>query len=355
VIGVRALFQRRYAGDDALLRLAGRRFAEAGMPAELYADRPGELAELLGHVPEHPVLPTVHLNRRINLLDPGGTDAVEAFAGSFAGRVAGLVVHDQPDMRDRIGEVAEALRRLGRPRPDQPGRPMVFLEYAARLGHEWFTELATRVAGTELASVCVDVGHVGIEAARRALVRARPDLDVRRLDAHSPELPGAVADVRRATRAALPAVLDLVRAIGPLGKTVHVHLHDGHPLVTGLADHFSFLSRLPVPFAVHGRRSLDPLYGPDGLAELLRGTVEACAPGRASFTLEIHQVEGRLPVDGTDLFRHWPDRTNAERLNYWLAVLADNHLLARTALGGTAAGAAPRGEVAGADGARHPG
>jgi hypothetical protein len=29
---------------------------------------------------------------------------------------------------------------------------------------------------------------------------------------------------------------------------------------------------------------------------------------------------------------HWRDLTNAERMNYWLSVLAENHLLATTLL-----------------------
>ena len=46
--GVRALFQQRLSGDDALLRLAERRFREAGMPAEVYAENrsAGALAAL---------------------------------------------------------------------------------------------------------------------------------------------------------------------------------------------------------------------------------------------------------------------------------------------------------------------
>src|SRR5664279_1715938 len=151
---VRALFQQRVAGDDALLRLANLRFRQGGMPAEVYADNPDHLEHLLGFVPEHRTLPVVHLNRSANLLDVSGRSLVEAFASQFAGRVAGL-------------------------------------------------------------------------------------------------------------------------------------------------------------------------------ADVLRTAVRACPPGSASFTLEIHQVEGRLPLaDATDLFAHWRDLTNAERTNYWLTVLADNHLLA---------------------------
>lgn len=329
-VPVRALFQQRIPGDDALLRLAALRFAEAGMPAEIYADHPDDVERLLRYVPEHEILPVVHLNRRVNLIEPDGLATIDAFASRFAGRVAGLVVHDRPPMRDRVSDVVDALREVGSPRPDQPGRPMVFLEYAVGFEPAWYADLAGRVADVELASVCIDIGHVGIAVARRALATALPDLNLGTLTPRSDRLPEVVSDVRKAARAALPAVVDLIRAVAPPGKTVHMHLHDGHPLISGLADHFSFFTRVPVPFAVDGRRSLDPLYGPVGLATILRTATEAFPPGRTSFTLEIHQAEGRLPIGDTELFHHWRDLTNAERMNYWLAVLADNYLLAHT-------------------------
>jgi hypothetical protein len=58
------------------------------------------------------------------------------------------------------------------------------------------------------------------------------------------------------------------------------------------------------------------------------------AAGReASLTLEIHPAEGRRPLgDASSLFGHWRDRTNAERMNHWLAVLAENALLVTDAL-----------------------
>src|SRR3954447_11297364 len=220
-VPVRALFQQRIAGDDALLRLAARRFAEAGMPAEVYADRPDDLSRLLHYVPAGETLPVVHLNRRVDLLDPAGRATIGAFAERFAGRIAGLVIHDRPAMRDRLPDVVEALRDT-----DRSGRPMLFLEYAVGLGPEWYAKLAERIADVESASVCIDTGHVGIEAARRALGAARPDLDIGALTPRSPLLPEAVADVQSATAAALPAVIDLVNAIGPIGKTLHLHLHD---------------------------------------------------------------------------------------------------------------------------------
>jgi hypothetical protein len=139
--------------------------------------------------------------------------------------------------------------------------------------------------------------------------------------------------VQAAVAAGLTAVLDLTRALAGQGRPMHYHLHDGHPLVRGLADHLGFLTRLPVPFEYGGRRSLDPLYGPTGLAAIVRTAVQACGPEMVSFTLEIHQGVGRLPLgDATPLFRHWRDVTNAERMNSWLEVLAQNATLVRGAL-----------------------
>ena len=41
-----------------------------------------------------------------------------------------------------------------------------------------------------------------------------------------------------------------ITPIGALGKPVHLHLHDGHPLWThspfGISDHLSFLDELPI-------------------------------------------------------------------------------------------------------------
>ena len=75
---------------------------------------------------------------------------------------------------------------------------------------------------------------------------------------------------------ALPTVLELIRRLGAIGKPVHFHLHDGHPLIAGLPDHFSFLTQVPVPFTYEHRRSLAPLYGPAGLASIVTTAVKAC-------------------------------------------------------------------------------
>ncbi len=108
---VRGLFRRQVAGDDALFELAALRFRQAGMPAELYAETVDELTRVLRFVPEHAVLPTVHLPRSLDLLDPAARDVVGSFVTRFSGRIEGVVVHDHPRMRDRLADVVAAPRR----------------------------------------------------------------------------------------------------------------------------------------------------------------------------------------------------------------------------------------------------
>jgi hypothetical protein len=330
---VHALFQPRFAGDNALLELASLRFAQHGLAAELYADTPEQLDGLLRYVPSHPRLPTVHLNRGLNLLHERDRSAVVEFATRFAGRVSGLVVHDHPAMGEQTSSLVTALRELDGRLPRPPRGPMVFLEYAAGLEPGWFVEIAERVKDAEAVSCCIDVGHIGIRQAVAAFARDHPDISLRSLSPGDDRLPAVATAVQQAVRRPVPDVLEMTRAIGRLGKHLHFHLHDGHPLVGGLPDHFTFLTRLPIPFRHDGRQSLDMLYGPAGLAAIVATATDVCGLDQVSFTLEIHQVGGRLPLgDAASLFRHWPDVANAERMNYWLSVLAGNAMLVEDAI-----------------------
>jgi hypothetical protein len=330
---VHALFQRRIEGDDALLRLARLRFAEAGLAAEVYADTPSQLETVLRFVPPESRPPMVHLNRAVNLLRERDRESVEDFASLFRGRVSGFVVHDQREMATKIDDLVAAMRDLESRLTSRPDAPYVFLEYAAGLDTATFVEIARRLRDAERVSVCIDIGHVGIEEARRSFASWHPGLDLLRLTPQDARLPELVGDVQAAVALALPAVLEMTSAVGAIGKPVHFHLHDGHPISPGLSDHFGFLTRVAIPFDYEGRRSLDPMYGPGGLDRIVRAVVRHCAAGQASLTLEIHQAEGRLPLgDAVRLFRHWQDLTNAERMNYWLSVLSENNVLVSSAL-----------------------
>jgi len=325
---VYGLFQRRVAGDDALLELAGFRFTQTGLAAEVYADTPEELEHVLRFVPPHPYLPVVHLNRGVNVLDERGRAVVGTFADRFAGRVAGLVVHDKHEMAAQTDRLLRGMRDLDARLRERPGGPLVFLEYAAGLEPAWFVEVAQRLQDAERVSCCIDIGHVGIRQASARFARSHPGLSLGSLGPQDSRLPDLAADIQDAVGSATRDVLDVIHPVGSLGKHVHFHLHDGHPLIPGLSDHFTFLTRLPVPFRYEGRRSLSMMYGPGGLASIVSAAIQACGPRGMSFTLEIHQVEGRLPLgDASRLFSHWRDTTNAERMNYWLSVLSENALL----------------------------
>ena len=324
-----ALFQQRVDGDDALLRLAGLRFAQMGVAAEVYADTPDHLEYVLQFVPAHARLPMVHLNRSVNVLHARDRALVTEFADRFAGRVGGLVVHDKREMGEQTDRLLAGLHDLNSRLCLRPDGPIVFLEYAAGLDRGWFIEVAERFQDAERVSCCIDVGHVGLRQVAATFGASHPGLDLKKLGPDDYRLPGLVADIQHAVGNALPHVLDVIRSLGRLGKHVHFHLHDGHPLVSGLRDHFSFLTRLPIPFSYQGRRSLDMMYGPGGLASIVATAIDACPSQGVSFTLEIHQVDGRLPLaDAAWLFPHWRDTTNAERMNYWLSVLSENAMLA---------------------------
>jgi hypothetical protein len=327
---VHALFQQRVAGDDALLKLAGLRFAQMGVAAEVYADSPEQLDYVLRFVPPHHRPPMVHLNRGLNVLHERARAVVTDFATRFAGRITGLVVHDRQGMAGHTAELVAAMRDLNAGLEKAPERVMVFLEYAAGFDPGWFVGLAERLRDAERVSSCIDVGHLGIRQASVRFGSRHPGLGLTLADDRLPDL---IGDIQDAVKAALSDVLDVTRSLGQLGKHLHFHLHDGHPLIPGLADHFSFLTRLPIPFSYQGRRSVPTMYGPAGLASIVSTAIAASPPQRASFTIEVHQAEGRLPLaDAEGLFPHWRDTTNAERMNYWLSVLSENAMLVSEAL-----------------------
>jgi hypothetical protein len=325
---VHALFQQRIAGDDALLKLAGLRFAQMGVAAEVYADTPDQLEYVLRFVPAHARLPVVHLNRGVNVLHERGRSAVREFADRFAGRIAGLVVHDQREMEAHTDRLLTGMHELDGRLGERPAGPVVFLEYAAGLDLGWFVQLGEKLEDAERVSCCIDVGHIGIKQACARFWLRHPGLGLGELTTGDYRLPDMVGDVQEAVGGALPDVLDVIRALGRIGKPLHFHLHDGHPLIPGLSDHFSFLTRLPIHFTYQGRRSLSTMYGPDGLAAIVSTAIQASPAQAVSFTIEVHQSEGRLPLaDAAWLFRNWRDTTNAERMNCWLSVLSDNVML----------------------------
>ena len=329
---VLGLFQKRIEGDDCLLALAKRRFEQAGLGAEFYAGNPDELQWLLNFKPANGVPAVAHLSRGINLLEGKGRAQVLEFARRFAGRIHGMVVHDQPELASRPEDYLLAVREMDALLETLPDSPRLFIEFAVGLKPEMFAGFAASIADCGNTSVCVDVGHVGIWQARAAFAARHAGRDVCELKPNHPELSQVVNEVQQATATALPAVRKLIQHLGAIAKPVHFHLHDGHPSSTyspfGVADHLSFLAEIPIPFEHQGRRVLPTLFGSNGLAHIIRMALGSLGDANCTFTLEIHPPEGRRALgDAANLFNHWSDKTNAERMNHWLAVLRENQQL----------------------------
>jgi hypothetical protein len=331
------LFEKRIEGDDCLMTLARRRFLEAGMGAEMHAGSPPELASVMAFRPGEQAPVVVHLPRDLNLADALSRTRIAELAARFAGQISGLVIHDQAAMAARRSDYIEAawimdgqLERIDR-------CPMLFVEYAVGLEPTDFAGFFSAIPDLDRISACIDIGHVGVRAARAAYARNHPGEDICALKLQSPRLPQVIDEVEIAVASAAAAVFDLLEAITTLKKPVHFHLHDAHPLSTvspfGVSDHLSFLTEIPLPFEHRGRRALPPMFGPAGLAKLVAQALEALAPRPVSFTLEIHPTGERLDLgDDAPLFNHWTDKTNAEKMNHWLSVLSQNHRLLQQAM-----------------------
>jgi hypothetical protein len=333
-----ALFQKRIAGDDALLQLAALRFKEAGLGPEFYAETPDELERLLRFKPTPEVPATVHLPRWINLFDENSRRLVLDFANNFKNRIFGLIIHDQGEIAERFDNYLTVLHGIESGLRNIKGSPYLFIEYAAGLGPDLFIELFRAAHNLERVSSCIDIGHLGLWQARHVYSQKYPGKNVCALKPHDPGLPDVIGDVQEAVAAALDEVLRVIREIGNLGKPLHYHLHDAHPLSTfspfGVADHLSFLNKIMLPFEYMGERSLDPMFGPSGLSRIVTESLHLPVADHVSFSLEIHPAEGMLPLgDASYLFHHWQDKGNAERMNSWLSVLRKNHQLVLEACG----------------------
>ncbi len=331
------LFGKHFEGDDSLLALAQLRFRQAGMGAEMYADTPEHLERLM-HFRPSPELPVaLHLPREFNLTDAKARQCIADFAARFAERAQGMIVHDHQDLVHRPEEYLAAAANMNSRLRSIQHAPLLFVEYAASLAPEAFARFFSAIRGLDRISACIDVGHVGIHQARKDYAALHPGEDVCALKAHPSHLPSRMPDIERTVASALPAVLSLTESIAALGKPLHVHLHDGHPLSRlspfGISDHLSFLTEVPLEFEFRGRPSVPLMFGPAGLTQIVAHVLHATGNVPVSFTLEIHPAHGRLALgDAAALFSLWQDKTNAEKMNYWLHTLSENHALLRQAI-----------------------
>jgi hypothetical protein len=335
------LFEKRIEGDDALMELARLRFQQARMGAEMHASTPQHLEELMRFRPSFvkstaeggptthlPVI--VHLPRHFNLLNEEHRKQITDIASAFAGRIYGMVIHDHPELVSRSDDFVRAAQAIESQLAMIRACPILFVEYAAGLEPRMFARFFELIRELPHVSCCIDVGHVGIKQARNTFASMHPGEDICALKGQPTRIPEMISDVETAAGSALRTVLDLIEAFGKIGKPVHFHLHDGHPLSTfspyGVSDHLCFLMEMPLAFEYRGRRSVPLMFGRVGLQQIAKRAIQTIGRERLSFTLEIHPLVGQLALgDATPLFNHWVDKTNAERMNHWLAVLRENH------------------------------
>ncbi|MDH5524621.1 MAG: hypothetical protein OEY01_11610 [Desulfobulbaceae bacterium] len=332
-----ALFQQRIEGDEALLELAARRFKNAGLGPEYYAESPEELAWLL-HFKPWPEAPTiVHLARDINLLTPDGRDRLLGFAQRFNREVSGFILHDRLEMVEKGEDYLAALTEINQRLAELAQPPLLFIEYAVGLAPDLFCAFIESLAQLPQISACLDIGHLGINAIRADFNKTYPGRDVCGFTPNDPLLPDYIEAIQKSVRSAKPAVIQVISRLAKLNKPLHFHLHDGHPLSTlspfGVSDHLSFLQTIPLPVAGKGSKKLGPMFGARGLAAIIKKTLELCDPALLSFSLEIHPTDERAPlVEWPQLFQHWRDKTNAEKQNHWLTTLIKNHQLLQQSL-----------------------
>ena len=330
------LFEQRIAGDDSLLKLAARRFQEAGMGTEMHASSSEQLEWLLGfRLSDAPLV--LHLPRDESLLASHSVERILRFARGFAGRLRGMVLHDERALVSQSEQYLAAARSLNGELEKIAHSPWLLIEYAVGLEPVDFIEFFSTVADLGRVSACIDIGHVGIRAARAAFAARHRGEDVCSLKTQPPHLPTLLPEVEEAVACGVATVLDVVEAICGLHKPVHFHLHDGHPLSTfspfGVSDHLSFFREIPLNFEYQGKPGVAPMFGPEGLARVVKRALDACGAADLSFTLEIHPSGERLALgEAAALFTHWTDKTNAEQMNHWLSVLGQNHALLQRAI-----------------------
>ena len=320
-------------GDEALLRLAQARFSEAGIGGEFYPGSVDHMVELFAYRPD--TLPcTAHLPRGINLLEQAGQSLLIDYTKRAAGQLYAILIHDQTDFENDREKTVNAFRNLNDRLVRIADAPLLFIEFAAGLDPQFFTDLFETTADLKQISPAIDISHVAIHLCKKAYADSHPGEDICELQPDSPQLPAKIEEIQRLVADARKGVLDLTDRLGRLGKPLHFHLHDGHPLSTfsifGVSDHLSFLQSIPIPFVHQETRLLTGIFGIDGLRQLIHTAIKRVPVENLSFMLEVHPQTGRSSLrDHAHLFAHWQDLNHAEQMNYWLDSLLDNVRLVR--------------------------
>ncbi len=324
-----AIFHRYFSGDEALCRLLRAEFEAVALGAEVYPQDADEALALWPLLPRTPARHMVHLPRHWDPLASRDRDQVVGMAAVLAGRARGLVLHDAADWPERAPEFAQAMAEVDGRLRVIPGRPGLFLEYAAGLAPARYAELLESLAHLQTVSAGIDTGHVLIFGSRRHLASRRPGLDAFALSTE--ELVRLGPELATVGREAVEDLLTLVARLVRLGKPLHFHLHDAHLLSRWspfpVRDHRPFGE----PVCVPGAPPLPACLWPAGLKRLVQ-MLRPLPDERLSLTLEIHPSAHmpRLALGPrSGLFAHWTDLTHAEATNAWAHLLVEQAGLLR--------------------------
>lgn len=332
---IMAIFNRMIEGDDALLLLAARRFAEAGIGAEIYPGSPENFASARRFLSDSTIC-TAHLPHALDSSTPDGAERVLAFIDAAAGRLRGMVSHDSRRMAADLSATYETFARLDE-QLRESGGPALYIEYACGLPFEQYLELIGGLERFEFIGSCVDIGHLAIQACRDEYAQAWPDADVCAIKPDHPHLGALLPEIQAAVERAFVRVLVAVYELSARKVPLHIHMHNGHPLSTfspyHVCDHLSFFWTIPLPCEYNGRRSVDGFYDLRRLEKLFGVLRDSGNLSRMNLMLEIHPQPGRRPLEEhSDLFAHWSDLTNAESMNYWLDLICQNAMIVRSLL-----------------------
>src|SRR5690242_16317553 len=170
------LFEQRFAGDESLIWLAQHWFSEARMGLEIHAGTIEQLEWFAGKRWKDARM-VVHLPREFDLLQEDIRGRTVEFATRCHDSMIGLVIHDHPALTKRRDDYLDAVRKLNQDLERSHGA-LVFIEYAVGLEPDDFLKFFESIRDLDRLSACIDIGHVGIRAARAAFAKARGGQDV---------------------------------------------------------------------------------------------------------------------------------------------------------------------------------
>ena len=327
------LFQKRIEGDDALLKLAKRRFEALGLAPEIYVESPEQIEAISEFLPSsEPVM--VHLPRWYNPQVSEHRDFFQNMLMRSDERIYGFVGHDAHDVEQAPEKVLEAFQEVQRMMTSMKSEKQFFYEYAVGVCPNAYAELFERAKCFSHISPCIDVGHVGIRMVRDHFSRHHCGENVCQMRPWDEGLEGRWQDINNSVNQGKSHVLGLIERLGRIDKPLHFHLHDGHPLSPlspyGVSDHLHFEQRIDLPFKVDGHFSTGTMFGRQGLEEIVLSIRDHVVTERCTVTLEYHDREERQPLGGDrDLFSHWRDTCNAEKMAYWCSLMGRGAALIR--------------------------